>query len=284
VAVVNDSQRAPLQADAVSASVLAGSRLWSRVSVVAETGSTNEDLVAAARAGAADGTVLVAERQTKGRGRLGRSWRSEPGAGLTFSVLLRPVAVPPAARGWLPLLAGVAVAAGVRAQAGLDVSLKWPNDVVAMGQGGPARLGKLAGILAEQAGDAIVIGTGLNVAASPVLATAGGPAAAYAPASLAELGAPATDRTALLTAILRELEHWYLRWAGGPAPGDAVSSGLRAEYLRSCCTVGRDVRVELPGGTVLTGRACDVDSVGRLLVASETGVQPVSAGDVIHVR
>jgi BirA family biotin operon repressor/biotin-[acetyl-CoA-carboxylase] ligase len=281
---VSDTQRAPLQAAAIRASVQAGSRLWSQVSVVAETGSTNEDLIAAAGAGAADGTVLVAERQTKGRGRLGRSWLSEPGAALTFSVLLRPLAVPPAGRGWLPLLAGVAVAAGVRAQTGLDVSLKWPNDVVAVSAGPAGSLGKLAGILAEQAGDAIVIGAGLNVAATPVLAAAGRPSAGYGPASLADLGATATDRTALLTAILRDLEHWYLRWVGATAPGDAVSSGLRAEYLRSCCTVGRDVRVELPGGTTLTGRACDIDGTGRLLVATEAGVQTVSAGDVIHVR
>lgn len=280
---MSDSQRAPLPAAAVRAGVLAGSRLWSQVSVVAETGSTNADLIAAAAAGAAEGTVLVAERQTRGRGRLGRQWLSEPGAALTFSVLLRPVAVPPASRGWLPLLAGVAVAAGVRAQTGLDVSLKWPNDVVVISEGPAGSLGKLAGILAEQSGDAIVIGTGLNVAATPVLAAAGRPSAAYGPASLADLGVT-TDRTALLTAILRDLEHWYLRWASGMAPGDAVSSGLRAEYLRSCCTVGRDVRVELPGGTMLTGRACDIDSAGRLLVATEAGVQPVSAGDVIHVR
>jgi BirA family biotin operon repressor/biotin-[acetyl-CoA-carboxylase] ligase len=295
-------------------SVLTGSRLWSRVSVVAETGSTNADLVAAARAGAAEGAVLVAERQHAGRGRLGRPWISEPGAALTFSVLLRPVTVPAAARSWLPLLTGVAVAAGIREQTGLDVSLKWPNDVVAAGGDGQAGLGKLAGILAELAGDAVVLGVGLNVAATPALAGAGAVVAegtgaarggaarggadrggadrggadhravALAPASLASIGAAGVDRAALLTAILRQLEHWYLRWTGASAPGDAVASGLRAEYLRSCRTVGRDVRVELPGGAVLTGRACDVDGAGRLLVANDSGVEPVSAGDVIHVR
>ncbi len=288
-----------LDPESVQDSVLTGSRLWSRVSVVAETGSTNADLVAAARAGAAEGAVLVTERQHAGRGRLGRSWITEPGAALTFSVLLRPVAVPAAARSWLPLLTGVAVAAGIREQTGLDVSLKWPNDVVAVGGDGPAGLGKLAGILAELAGDAIVVGVGLNVAATPALAGAGAVVAegagaagggadhravALAPASLASIGAAGVDRAALLTAILRQLEHWYLRWTGASAPGDAVASGLRAEYLRSCRTVGRDVRVELPGGAVLTGRACDVDGAGRLLVANDSGVEPVSAGDVIHVR
>jgi BirA family transcriptional regulator, biotin operon repressor / biotin---[acetyl-CoA-carboxylase] ligase len=277
-----------LEGEAVRDSVLAGSRLWSRVSVVAETGSTNADLIAAARGGAAEGTVLVAERQKAGRGRLGRPWITEPGAALTFSVLLRPVMVPAGARSWLPLLTGVAVAAGIREQTGLDVSLKWPNDVVATAGDGPAGLGKLAGILAEMAGDAVVIGFGLNVASTPALVGAGVPAGgrpgALAPASLASIGAAGIDRAALLTAMLRQLEYWYLRWSGDSAPGDAVASGLRAEYLRSCRTVGRDVRVELPAGTFLTGRACDIDGSGRLLVATADGVEPVSAGDVIHVR
>jgi BirA family transcriptional regulator, biotin operon repressor / biotin---[acetyl-CoA-carboxylase] ligase len=270
--------------------VLRASGLWSDVEVVAETGSTNEDLIAAARDGAAEGRVLVAERQTKGRGRLGRSWQSEPGAALTFSVLLRPTHVPPPARGWLPLLAGVAVTAGIRAQTGLDVSLKWPNDVLA-GPPEPAPRGfrgsapepapgaaKLAGILAEQTGDAIVVGTGLNVAASPddlpnAIAT-----------SLAELGAPGVDREELLAAILGEFEHWYRRWACGDSPGDAIASGLRAEYLRNCATIGRPVRVELPGGATISGQARDIDGAGRLLVAAGDAVERVSAGDVIHVR
>jgi BirA family transcriptional regulator, biotin operon repressor / biotin---[acetyl-CoA-carboxylase] ligase len=254
--------------------VLAGSLLWSELTVVAETGSTNEDLIAAARQGAAAGTVLVAEAQTRGRGRLGRSWASEPGKALTFSVLVRPAAVPPAARGWLPLLAGVAVVSAVRQQTGLEVGLKWPNDVLA----GP---GKLAGILAEQSGEAIVVGFGINVESSQ--------AAPPSASSLAQLGAPGTDRQRLLAAVLAEFERWYLRWtgadgAGGQRPGDAVSCGLRAEYLRSCATIGRQVSVELPGGKLLAGRAGDVDASGRLLVTAAAGVQPVSAGDVVHVR
>ena len=269
-------RRAPMREAELRTAVLAESNLWSDLRVVASTGSTNEDLLAAARIGRPAGSVLVAEEQTNGRGRLGRSWVSKPGAALTFSVLMRPVAVPQAARGWLPLLAGVAVAGGIRAETGLDVSLKWPNDVLASGRSDGT--GKLAGILAEQAGEAIVVGIGLNVEASPddlPLATA---------TSLAELGAARTDREALLTAILRELELWYLRWADGDSPGDVVASGLRAQYLRSCGTVGKEVRVEVPGGGVVSGRACDVDSVGRLLVSTGDGVEPVSAGDVIHVR
>ena len=91
--------------------------LWRDIRVTGETGSTNADLLAEARAGAAEGLVLVAETQTAGRGRLGRSWSSPPRAALACSVLLRPVTVPPAARAWLPLLTGIAVAAALRAEA-----------------------------------------------------------------------------------------------------------------------------------------------------------------------
>ena len=263
--------RVPLDQTALRSAILSGSDLWSELTVVASTGSTNEDLLVAAGAGAPPGTVLVAEEQTRGRGRLDRVWQSKPGSGLTFSVLLRPAGVAPGSRGWLPLLAGVAVAAGLRAQAGLEVSLKWPNDVLA-GQA------KLAGILAEQAGTAIVVGIGLNVGQRPD---------ELPPEQATSVwleGATGSDRTAILAAVLTEFEHWYQRWTSGPRPGDASASGLRAEYLKYCATIGKDVRVELPGGAVLTGQACDVDSVGQLLVSAADGVHPVSAGDVVHLR
>jgi BirA family transcriptional regulator, biotin operon repressor / biotin---[acetyl-CoA-carboxylase] ligase len=242
---------------------------WRNVRVVAETGSTNLDLLGEAADGAAEGTALVAESQTAGRGRLGRQWVSQPGAALTFSVLLRPAAVPQASRGWVPLLTGVAVAQAVRAEAGIEASLKWPNDVQVNGA-------KLAGILAEQAGDAIVAGIGINVSSGrdelPV-ATA---------TSLALEGADGVTAGRLLIAILGELGRWYLAWTG--AHGDAAGCGLRAEYQRLCGTLGRQVRVSLPGGRTVTGVAAEVDPTGRLVVGSAAGPVPVSAGDVIHVR
>jgi BirA family transcriptional regulator, biotin operon repressor / biotin---[acetyl-CoA-carboxylase] ligase len=275
------SQRAPLRQEMVRAAVVPGSRLWTAVRVVGQTGSTNEDLLAEARAGAPAGIVLVAEAQTRGRGRLDRGWQSQPRSALTFSALLRPAGVPAANRGWLPLLTGVAVALALRAQTGLDVRLKWPNDVLI----GDA---KLAGILAEQAGDVIVVGAGINVSqVQDELPSARA-------TSLWLQGARSLDRLAILTAVLREFERWYLPWAApeqrqdarGAAgqPGDAAATGLRSEYLRLCATIGRDVRVELPADGVLAGRACDIDGVGRLLVNAANGLQAVTAGDIIHVR
>jgi BirA family transcriptional regulator, biotin operon repressor / biotin---[acetyl-CoA-carboxylase] ligase len=240
--------------------------LWRDVTVVPQTGSTNADLLERARAGAAEGLVLVAEEQTAGRGRLGRTWSAPAGAALTFSVLLRPAGVPPTRLGWLPLLTGVAVAAAVRDQADVPASLKWPNDVL-VGER------KLAGILAEAHGDAVVVGVGLNVTLSraelPV------PTAT----SLLIEDAASTDRAALLAAILTELAQRYRTWRAGP---DAPE--LRADYLRWSATVGREVRVELPGGAQLSGTAEDVDEVGRLVVRAPGHLVRVGAGDVVHVR
>jgi len=245
---------------------------WTSVRFVASTGSTNADLL---DAGGPEGQVLAAEEQTAGRGRAGRTWVSRPGASLTFSVLLRPASVPPSARGWLPLLTGVAVAAGVRSAAGVAASLKWPNDVLVGDR-------KLAGILAEQSpdGDCVVIGVGLNVATGerelPV-SPAGLPAT-----SLLVEGAD-VEREAVLAAILRALEHWYLAFGADPDP---VRSGLLAQYRADCATLGRQVRVELPAGQELIGTAEDIDPAGRLLVrpADAASATPVSAGDVIHLR
>jgi BirA family biotin operon repressor/biotin-[acetyl-CoA-carboxylase] ligase len=236
---------------------------------VAETGSSHDDLLAAARAGAADGTVLVAEAQSAGRGRMGRPWVSPPRGGLTFSVLLRPAAVPTARRGWVPLLAGVAVAAALRAEAAVDARLKWPNDVI-------VNDAKLAGILAEQAGDAIVVGAGINVSATRDEL----PAAQATSLELA--GAALTDRGQLLVSVLAELERWYIAWS--QAAGDAAGCDLRRQYQLLCATIGSHVQVQLPGGQVMTGTASEVDDAGRLVIQSPAGPVPVSAGDVVHLR
>jgi BirA family biotin operon repressor/biotin-[acetyl-CoA-carboxylase] ligase len=250
--------------------------MWLALDIVRSTGSTNADLLArAADPGSPEGQVLVAEEQTAGRGRLGRSWSSVPGASLTFSVLLRPATVPAARRGWLTLLAGVAVASAVRSVAGVDAVLKWPNDVLAGDR-------KLAGILAEQSPDgaAVVIGTGLNVAAAPgeIPVSATGLAAT----SLRAEGAT-VSREDLLLGMLDRLEHWYAAFRADPDP---ERSGLLDAYRALCQTLGRTVRVEMPAGRVLTGVARGIDAEGRLLVAEGPGdsVTPVSAGDVVHVR
>jgi BirA family biotin operon repressor/biotin-[acetyl-CoA-carboxylase] ligase len=270
--------RAPLDAASLRRAAVAPDGLWREIEVVPSAGSTNADLLARALAGEPEGVVLAAEEQTAGRGRMGRTWVSPPYAALTFSLLIRPD-VAPARRGWLPLLTGVAVAAAVTEVTGVHASLKWPNDLLA----GEA---KLAGILAEAAGDAVVVGIGLNVSTEPAELTPllAGPSPGALPAtSLRAAGATALDRAGLLLAILARFERWYQAWR--QAGGDPDRSGLREEYVSWSATIGRTVRAELPGGQVLSGPAAGVDSDGRLLVRVSSGAEvPVAAADVVHLR
>ena len=266
--------RAPLDRAALRRALVRPGGLWRDLEVVESTGSTNADLLARALAGEPEGAVLAAEEQRAGRGRMGRTWTSPPRAALTFSVLLKP-AVPPARRGWLPLLTGVAVATAVTQAAGVETRIKWPNDLLTADA-------KLAGILAEASGDAVVVGIGLNVSTEPAEFPPARPGALPA-TSLRAAGATALDRAGLLLAILGELEHWYRAWQR--AGGDPDRSGLRAVYTGLSATIGRTVRAELPGGQALSGSAAGVDSEGRLLVRVSSGsAVAVSAGDVVHLR
>ncbi|MFN8037067.1 MAG: biotin--[acetyl-CoA-carboxylase] ligase [Acidimicrobiia bacterium] len=230
-----------------------------------ELDSTNRYLLDEARAGAAEGVVAVADRQTAGRGRLGRAWSDGPGASLLVSVLLRP-SVDAARVHVVTMAAALAMAEAVGRSAGFEPGIKWPNDLVVGDR-------KLAGVLAEvevAAGAirAVVVGIGVNVeweSFPPELA-------GIATACNLESGRP-VDRSALLVEYLVRLD-------GRLRDLDAAAAG----YRRRLRTLGRRVRVELPGGT-LTGVAVDVDHFGRLLVETGPGcIEEVAAGDVIHLR
>ena len=253
--------RPALDVDALR-SALAGR--WSRVDVVERTGSTNADL--AAEPGAPDRTLLAAEDQVSGRGRLDRAWVSPPRAGLTVSFLFRPSA-PMSTWAWLPLLAGVALRQAVSVD---RTRLKWPNDLLDL----DGR--KLAGILAQTTGDAVVIGIGLNISLTeqelPV------PAAS----SLLLSGIDAPDRTDLLISIAECLDRRMAQWED--VGGDAQACGLAAEYAEACVTVGHRVRVSTLDGTAVEGLAVRLGSDGHLVVETGGELLSVGAGDVEHVR
>jgi BirA family transcriptional regulator, biotin operon repressor / biotin---[acetyl-CoA-carboxylase] ligase len=264
----SDPSRARLDGRSLAAALTAGSAVWRSLEVVPEIGSTNAALLAAAAGDAPEGTVLVAEHQAAGRGRLDRVWSSPPGAGITVSFLLRPD-VPSARRGWLPLLTGVALAEAVGEVPGVRASLKWPNDLLAAGGA------KLAGILAEVGSGAVVVGVGLNVSTRADELPETGTSLAL------EAGRP-VDRAAVLLQFLRGFERRYLLWVH--ALGDPVSSGLARDYLAWCSTVGADVVVTLPDGSSLEGVAESVDWDGRLVVRTAQGVVELASGDVRHLR
>ncbi|MGC4949896.1 biotin--[acetyl-CoA-carboxylase] ligase [Streptomyces sp. DT224] len=268
----SDLGRPPLNVPALRRGLLRPGSLWTALDVVGSTGSTNTDLAARA-ADLTEGTVLVAEEQTAGRGRLERTWTAPARSGLFFSVYLTPENVPAERWGWLPLLTGVAAATGLARAAGVDMALKWPNDLLVT-VGGEER--KTGGILAERAGDGVVIGIGLNVSLRADELPA--PTAA----SLALAGAVSTDRETLLRGVLRSVEHWYGLWRD--ADGDAAASGVQEAYAAGCATLGKAVRAQLPGDRTLTGEAVAVDGDGRLVLSTGDGREAVSAGDIVHLR
>jgi BirA family biotin operon repressor/biotin-[acetyl-CoA-carboxylase] ligase len=242
----------------------------SHLQVVARTGSTNADLRAQAES-AEDRphlSTLITRDQTAGRGRLDRTWVAPSGTALAVSVLLRTIPVDPAARGWIPLAAGLAMSEAVAAQLpGRDVAVKWPNDVLVEDR-------KICGILAEATRDAVVVGAGVNTTMTveqlPV------PTAT----SFAALGVD-VDEDRLLASYLETLDD---RLSALIAAGDAVSSGLHAAVTARCTTLGRPVRVSMPAGRILEGVATAIDAEGRLLVESDGAEHAISAGDVVHVR
>nr|WP_263997032.1 biotin--[acetyl-CoA-carboxylase] ligase [Mycobacterium yunnanensis] len=246
--------------------------LWRRLDVVAETGSTNADLIARAAAGEdVAGSVLLAEHQTTGRGRNGRVWSAVPRAQISMSVGVPTKGLPAAAWGWVPLITGLAVVDAVADVAGIDVGLKWPNDVLSVGDGR-----KLAGILAEVASPAAVIVVGIGVNVSLGADELPEPTAT----SLRVLLADDPDRGALVVAVLRQLQRRVdaLTAAGG------ADSGLVDDYLAKSLTVSARVRATLPGDLEVVGTAVSVDDQGRLRIDTGEGVTVVSAGDIVHLR
>jgi BirA family biotin operon repressor/biotin-[acetyl-CoA-carboxylase] ligase len=223
-----------------------------------------------ARRGEPAGLVLAAGHQTAGRGRLDRRWEAPPGANLLVSVLFRP-GTPPTE--WFRCAMALAVAACAACRdLGVDAEVKWPNDLVVGDD-------KLAGVLAETDGaGAVVVGLGLNV---------GWPAAGEYPGavSLAALGVEVSADD-LLGRIVAHLD------ACGPDAPDLLD-----RYRDRCATTGRDVRIELPDGSSVEGRALGVDDEGCLRVETvvadaspEPGAQPAllvrrfAVGDVVHAR
>jgi BirA family biotin operon repressor/biotin-[acetyl-CoA-carboxylase] ligase len=235
------------------------------VETVVEIESTNREVLARAASGAPEGLVLVADHQTAGRGRLDRTWEAPPRASLLVSVLLRP-SLPIEDRHLLTVAAGLAAVEAVAVVAGVAASLKWPNDVLVGDR-------KLAGILAEAAGEAVVVGMGLNVD-WPEL-----------PAHLADTATSLqleTGRPVGRDAVLRPwLEGFGRRYEQlGSAAG---RSAMVAEHRACCSTLGRAVRVTLAGEELL-GTAIDIGATGALVVATASGPRRVVAGDVVHLR
>ena len=237
---------------------VAGPVLWR-----SDTGSTNDDAIARARGGAAEGLVIGADRQSAGRGRRGRAWLAAPGQALLVSVLLRPD-VPPVDAGLLPIVVAVATAEAI----GPAARIVWPNDIVVGRR-------KMAGILCEMSADQervawAVAGIGINVRSAPALEDARWEAGA-----LGDLGDPPA-RADLLVDLLSALGRRYTQWVGGDAAG-VLDAYADRDALR-----GREVTVGLAEEEI-AGLCAGTDGLGRLRLRTPVGERLLGAGEVIRV-
>jgi BirA family transcriptional regulator, biotin operon repressor / biotin---[acetyl-CoA-carboxylase] ligase len=238
------------------------------IQVFQQTTSTNEIVEKLARDGVPEGIAVFAEAQTRGRGRLGRTWHSPAGLGLWFSVLLRPK-LPPQAATQLTVCSAVAVTRAIERETGLRPEIKWPNDIVFGSR-------KAAGLLLELGAELdnirhVVLGIGLDVNV---------PQDAF-PEALREIATSLSieagrhiDRPALAKALLRELDAIYARLNAG----DFHEIG--DEWMRRCTTLGRRVTIRM-GDRLITGHAEALDEEGALLVRTEHGrLERIVSGDV----
>jgi BirA family biotin operon repressor/biotin-[acetyl-CoA-carboxylase] ligase len=240
---------------------------WRRIVWYAETDSTQQRARELAREGAEEGTIVVAEAQTAGRGRLGRTWHSPPGANLYCSILLRP-ALPPASVPQLALVAGLAVARAIETL-GLRPTLKWPNDVLLDGR-------KVTGVLTEMEAEVervhvVVVGIGvnLNTTADQLPEYLRDKATSLAVA----LGRP-VDRGAFTASLLSALEDDYRTFL------HAGFARLREPYERRAALTGRQVRIA-GAGSDLAGRVAGIDDDGALRLVDANGeTHHIVAGEV----
>ena len=253
----NEVLRTPLDEAEINSRV---TPYW-RVSVVELTGSTQNDLLQLVESNnALDGQVIATEFQSDGRGRLDRTFQAPAQSALLFSFYIKP-RNQRSEWGFIPLIAGLSLVRAITTiDTAMNVSLKWPNDLIINEK-------KCAGIIAQTTNEGIVIGIGLNVSMTPnelPVSTA---------TSLAIEGSTITDRNLLLSHLLNTFAELFEAWEEG--------SELLDEYASASSTIGKKVRIELPGGENLEATVARISHTGELVL--DDG-RHVSAGDVIHLR
>ena len=248
------------------ASLVDGPSMVTQVEWHDRCASTNAVAGAAAAAGVPQGLLVLADEQSAGRGRHGRTWTAPPGTSLLLSLLLRPQ-VANSATALVPLLAGMVLAETVsRHVPHSSVAVKWPNDLLIDGR-------KAAGVLAEARDGAIVLGLGVNIDWRGV----NRPAELAESISVAEAAGHDVDRWRVLAGFVGMLSQRYDYWQQMPT---AFLDG----YRQWCSTIGRQVRVHHRDGTQIDGEATAIGADGALQVRTDAGVTAVNEGDVEHLR
>ena len=257
----------PLREEAIRTGLMTR-RIGTAIHLFQEVDSTNDEAAALAGRGGADGTIVIAEAQRRGRGRMGRWWQSPCGLGLYLSVILRP-SISPAGAPVLTLMGAVAGTEAIERTTGLITALKWPNDLIVHGR-------KVGGMLGEMAVEGssllhVILGIGINV--NQTEADFDGELRQTAGSLRVETGHP-VDRTAIVRSFCESLDGWYERFlCDGPLP-------ILEHARRRCLTLGRQVTAR-SGDQEMSGLAVELDGDGRLVIRDARGASHrLLAGDV----
>jgi len=238
--------------------------LEERIYYFSEIGSTMNAARELAKKGAKEGTLVIAEVQTHGRGRLNREWLS-PKGGIYFTIILRP-RISPAYAPRINLMISIAVATTIKKLFRLNAELKWPNDVLIKGR-------KVCGILAEMNAEIDIVnfvnvGIGINANTSI-------PQVEKTSTSLKDMLGGKISRKGFLSVLIGEIEQWQSR---------LMEDDLLEEWKQLSATLNKDVKIVAPG-EVIAGRAIDIDTTGALIIKQSNGsLKKAMAGDCIHLR
>lgn len=266
---------APFEAEAIQQR-LRTRNLGRSLHLFEELASTNSTAFTLAGSGATHGTAVLAEAQTAGKGRLGRHWSSPPFVNIYCSLILKNPNISPYVP-WIPLVTGLALAEATRRSCNIEISLKWPNDLLCVDK-------KIGGILCESSShgsqvSTCVVGFGVNVNCRETdfpedlraLAT-----------SCYQVTRQSHDRNDLIAAMFNQLESWY------DCVEEARFEHVRKSYAASCATLGREVEIACVAGEIIRGTAIDIGKDGTLLVSAVRKGRPhtleIRAGDVQHLR
>ena len=258
--------RAPLDAQLLEQELLLRQCLWQNAIVKDEVTSTNDIARELVASNIEEGTFVLANFQTKGRGRQNRSWEAPKNSSIFISIVLKPNSEKNL--GWIPLLVGLALHKALEAETRKDIKIKWPNDLVLVEN---SQEFKFAGILVERIKNQVIVGVGINFDQEkeelPVSNAS----------SLKQILQSSMTKESVIAAFLTELS---ARWLEENNATTWPTPSLVRDYKTNCITLNKKITAQLPGGEVINAQAVDISQTGELVVKTDDGTRSLSSADI----
>ena len=258
--------RAPLDAQLLEQELLLRQCLWQNAIVKDEVTSTNDIARELVASNIEEGTFVLANFQTKGRGRQNRSWEAPKNSSIFISIVLKPNSEKNL--GWIPLLVGLALHKALEAETRKDIKIKWPNDLVLVENNQEF---KFAGILVERTNEYVIAGVGINFDQEkeelPVSNAS----------SLKQILQSSMTKESVIASFLTELS---ARWLEENNASTWPTPSLVRDYKTNCITLNKKITAELPGGEVINAQVADISQTGELVVKTDDGTRSLSSADI----